>query len=100
MRIVLLIIITFFLTSFNLTKTPLQKVHTVEMPITSEHNKPDVEQHYEETRLENVPTFEPIEQTLSGMEQINPHKKDIITIIDFTPPSTEKRMVVLNLDSK
>lgn len=100
MRIVLLIIITFFLTSFNLTKTPLQKVHTVEIPITSEHNKPDFAQLYEEIQLENVLNFEAFEQALSGMEKINPDKKDIITIIDFTLPSTEKRMVVLNLDSK
>lgn len=100
MRIVLFIIITFFLTSFNLTKTTQPTARTVEIPTISESKKPDFAQLYEEIQLENILSFEAFEQALSGMEKINPDKKDIITIIDFTLPSTEKRMVVLDLKSK
>ncbi|SRR5690606_1433466 len=96
MRIILLIIITFLLTSFNLSKrTPV-----VELPMVSENNKVNFTQLYEEIQLENILKFEAFEQALVGLEKINPEKKDIITVIDFTLPSTEKRMVVLDLESK
>ncbi len=61
----------------------------------------DVQQLYQECSLENVLSFDVFRLAMTGFEKINdvPNKK-IITIIDFTKPSTRERFFVIDLESK
>ncbi|QBQ43018.1 murein L,D-transpeptidase catalytic domain family protein [Sphingobacterium psychroaquaticum] len=42
--------------------------------------------------------FEAFEQALQGYNTLHPRNRDILSIIDFTLPSTKKRMVVLDMN--
>ncbi|MGO1243769.1 MULTISPECIES: murein L,D-transpeptidase catalytic domain family protein [Sphingobacterium] len=55
---------------------------------------------YENMKLAGVLNFDAFEQALQGYEQLNPSKKNILTVIDFTLPSSEKRMVVIDMDNQ
>lgn len=52
---------------------------------------------YTETGLEKVVSFAAFEQALAGYACIERKNKDIVTIIDFSKPSTEKRLAVLDM---
>ena len=74
--------------------------------IISLSNKPvtdniDAKQLWVESRLEGVISFEVFNFALLGYQHIdNLPKKSIITIIDFSKPSTEKRFFVIDLENK
>jgi hypothetical protein len=52
-------------------------------------------------RLEGVIPFDIFNTAVSGLHQIkNPGKKNIVSIIDFTRPSTEKRFYLIDLEHK
>lgn len=55
---------------------------------------------YQEMKLDGILKWDAFEQALQGYESLKPKKQDIITVIDFTLPSTEKRMYVLDLKAK
>lgn len=55
---------------------------------------------YEEMKLEGIMKWNAFEEALQGYENLGPTKRDIITVIDFSLPSTEKRMYVLDLKAK
>lgn len=52
-------------------------------------------QLYEEMRLDQWVCFDAFMQGLRGSEKIDRKNKDILTLIDFSKPSTAERMVVL-----
>ena len=106
MRTYILIFIAVLFSSFYLITT--QENHlTDKAPQNTQiaqENKTlsPIEQLYQEFGFESnqVLNYKAFEQALLGFEQINPKVKDIITIIDFTLPSTQKRMFVLDLVNK
>lgn len=56
---------------------------------------------YKQLGLENQLNFQVFEKALKGMNQLNSLKnKNILTIIDFSKPSTEKRFFVVDLQKK
>ena len=55
---------------------------------------------YQEMELEGIIKWNAFQEALQGYGKLKPKKRDIITIIDFTLPSTEKRMYVLDLKAK
>lgn len=55
---------------------------------------------YREMKLENILNYEAFLQAIAGYNKIEKKKKEIITVIDFTRPSTEKRFYVLDLKHK
>jgi hypothetical protein len=56
---------------------------------------------YEEIGLEESKLqFEAFEKAMIGYENLDLKNKDIITVIDFTLPSTEKRMHVIDMKNK
>lgn len=57
-------------------------------------------QLYDELQLEDMLTYKAFEQAISGHEKIEVSNSDIITIIDFTKPSTEKRLFVIDLKKR
>ena len=59
-----------------------------------------VEKLYHQIGWEGKLKFEAFEMALSGFENIALPNRDIITIIDFSLPSTDERMYVLDLENK
>ncbi len=55
---------------------------------------------YDSMRLQSVLNYEAFEQAIVGHQTIPVKNKDILTVVDFTLPSTEKRMYVLDLKNK
>lgn len=103
MRVYILIIIAILFSSFYLNmahenQTKPQTTHIALESKTLSHTQ----QLYQEFGFDRNPIlkFKAFEQAIQGFEQINPKVKDVITIIDFTLPSTQKRMFVLDLINK
>ncbi|MBC2856784.1 MAG: murein L,D-transpeptidase catalytic domain family protein [Cetobacterium sp.] len=55
---------------------------------------------YKEMNLENVVNYDVFKSALEGFYKIKDRKKEIVTIIDFTKPSTKERFYVLDLKEK
>ncbi|MDD3039863.1 murein L,D-transpeptidase catalytic domain family protein [Bacteroides sp.] len=58
------------------------------------------EQLYEEMGLEGMVNFIAFRQAVAGYNQIHEKKKPILTLIDFSKPSTEKRLFVFDIEKK
>lgn len=61
---------------------------------------PDPYQLFTEMGLENIVNFVAFQQAAIGYSQIKEKKKEIITLIDFTKPSTEERFYVLDMKNR
>lgn len=59
-----------------------------------------IEQMYHDMHLDSILKFEAFEQALQGRNLLSLDNKDTITVIDFSLPSTEKRLYVLDLRNK
>jgi len=57
-------------------------------------------QLYTEMQLENIVNYTAFKQALTGYYKITTERNDIITLIDFTKPSTEERFYVLDIKQK
>ena len=55
---------------------------------------------YEQMKLEGIIDFNAFESAYLGYKKLNNNKNNLLTIIDFNLPSTEKRMYVLDLSKK
>src|SRR5690606_26285652 len=55
---------------------------------------------YRKMNLEFVLQYEAFEQAMQGYRTLQPRRDHILTVIDFTLPSTEKRMVVLDMKNE
>lgn len=57
----------------------------------------DTYQLYTEMNLDSIVDYTLFEQAMEGYNLIKEKKKEMITLIDFTKPSTEERLYVLDL---
>lgn len=55
---------------------------------------------YSELNLEKEICYKAFDQAMQGYKKLRVKNKDIVTLIDFTKPSTEKRLIILNLKEK
>lgn len=55
---------------------------------------------YDEMRLDGIVDYTAFEQVMQGYKRIDGIRKEIITLVDFTKPSTQKRLYVLDLKNK
>lgn len=55
---------------------------------------------YQEIALEGKLKYEAFEMAMNGYQNMSFKNKDIITVIDFSLPSTDKRMLVIDLKNK
>lgn len=97
MRILLILSISLLLTSFKIPRT---SPTTIPVSTAAPSNTSVHLQLFEDFGLEQMISVEAFEYAMQGAEHIDSKKEDIITIIDFSLPSTAKRMVVLNLATK
>jgi len=63
-------------------------------------SKSKAEQLYEELNIAHILKYEAFELAMQGFEKLDFKNKNIISIIDFTLPSTEKRLYVIDLAQK
>ena len=55
---------------------------------------------YHEMALAGTIDYAVFERAIAGYNRMGGHDKDILTVIDFTKPSTEKRLFVIDLKLK
>jgi hypothetical protein len=68
-------------------------------PVTT-HVVDDCYSLYSEMKLDNIINYAVFEKAINGYKKIELKNKDIITLIDFSKPSTEERLYVLDLKQK
>lgn len=88
------------LTSFS-TYTARENgpAHTAKAAFLSDHRLEAISL-YTSFGLDSLLPLEAFEQALTGYQQMEHPKKNMLTIIDFTKPSTEKRMFVLDMENR
>lgn len=75
---------------------PTEPDQTVtDAPVLSES-----ERLYNEIQLEGILDFEAFDQALIGYNTLDVKNKDILTVIDFSKPSTQERMYVIDMKNK
>jgi hypothetical protein len=62
--------------------------------------KIDSRKLYRQMKLEKKISFPAFDQAITGYNKLNPKNKNIITLIDFSRPSTQKRLFVLDIKNK
>lgn len=88
-----------FFVIFILLLTPLYNFH-ITSSVPAALTLPDSHQLYTDIGLENIVNYKAFEQALIGYNKITTKKKEIVTLIDFTKPSTEERLYVINVKEK
>lgn len=94
-----LFLLLFFLPLSNVstrTSMPEKNAGT----LFSASDKMDGEQLFEEMQLGGVVNFLAFRQAVAGYNKIEEKSKSILTLIDFTKPSTEKRLFVFDMKEK
>ena len=64
------------------------------------HEVSSCRQLYQEMQLEGVVNFEAFEQAITGYHKIEDKTKEILTLVDFSKPSTEERFYVFDMRHK
>ena len=67
---------------------------------TQSETKTDNRSLYQEMELDGLISFTAFDQAMVGYAKIEAAKKGIITVIDFSKPSCDKRMAVIDLKQK
>lgn len=60
----------------------------------------EIAEKYDNCKLEGIISYNIFNMAMIGYENIEPKNKDILTIIDFSKPSTEKRFYLIDLKSE
>lgn len=86
----------------DISKLPSKKktLDTLNTTFTIVQVSSEAEKLYSAINLKGIVKFEAFEQAFHGYHQLPIRNKDIMTIIDFTLPSTEKRMYVIDMKAK
>ena len=67
---------------------------------TERSSVPNSRALYHEMALAGTIDYAVFERAIAGYNRMGGHDKDILTVIDFTKPSTEKRLFVIDLKLK
>ena len=97
MRILLLSIIFFVSTALTFpigTKESLKGITHIDFSSSNSQLL------YEQMKLEELMHFEVFEAAITGYKKLNNLNNNLLTVIDFNLPSTEKRLFVLDLAKK
>lgn len=92
----LLIILTLSIfTSCHTTFYAHNKIH-----LDGKTMEGEIANKYENCSLEGLVSYDIFKIAMIGFKNIEPENKDILTIIDFSKPSTEKRFYLIDLKSE
>lgn len=64
------------------------------------YSENEIQTLYEEMNLEGKLNYQAFEQGLKGMNQVENRSNNILTVVDFSKPSNEKRLYILDMDKK
>ncbi len=78
---------------------PLNKPYISSSSMSSKVLPPDY-QFYTDMQLDNIISFNAFEQAMKGYNQIKNKNREILTLIDFTKPSTDQRLYVIDMQKK
>lgn len=90
-----IIYILLFLLPAGYSATTIDKEPVLLIPTISE-----CEKLYADMQLENIVNYAAFEQAFIGYNKIEEKNRNIITLIDFTKPSTKERLYVLDIEQK
>ena len=95
----------FLLMALNTALSSKEELKTTDQQTTTHHinverQRTDVDSLYDEMNLGPVLKYEAFRQAMEGRKELPIQNKNIMTVIDFSLASTEKRLVVLDLDRK
>ncbi|NDV46924.1 hypothetical protein D0T49_07670 [Paludibacter sp. 221] len=68
--------------------------------ISPNQRKFEIKSVYSDLNLNGLLDYKAFEQAYMGFENIKGKKKDILTLIDFSKPSTEERLFVIDMKQK
>ena len=68
--------------------------------VIPENELTDGEVLFEEMNLGGIVNFPAFRQAVQGYNKIEQKKKPVLTLIDFTKPSTEKRLFVFDMKER
>lgn len=88
------IFLTVFLTFLPLLGQPRTGCPEIKMPHTAAHTAAAL---YEDLQLEGKLSEEALRLAVAGYEKITGRKRDVLTVIDFSKPSTEERLFVIDM---
>ncbi|HLS94438.1 MAG TPA: murein L,D-transpeptidase catalytic domain family protein [Sphingobacterium sp.] len=101
MRSLIFIVLTGLFVSYIPTTLTHSKTETPKpISIEKEEVKSEAQLLYDRMHLQSILKFEAFEQALHGYHTLRPKKAGVLTVIDFTLPSTDKRMVVLDMEKE
>ncbi len=89
----------FFFVPFNRTAVNTIANNAYLLPETTSE-APTGEQLFEEMQLQGLVNFVAFQQAVAGYNRIKEKSKPILTLIDFSKPSTAKRFYVFDLEKK
>lgn len=78
------------------------KLQTLQVPLPEAPEIVEVkcQKLYDEIGLEDIVNYKAFEQAILGFHLVDRKNKDIIAVIDFSKPSTEERLYVIDLQEK
>ncbi|MCC8134837.1 MAG: murein L,D-transpeptidase catalytic domain family protein [Tannerellaceae bacterium] len=78
------------------------KLQTLQVPLPEAPEIVEVkcQKLYDEIGLEGIVNYKAFEQAILGFHLVDRKNKDIIAVIDFSKPSTEERLYVIDLQEK
>ena len=88
------IFLTVFLTFLPLLGQPRTGCPEIKTPHTAAHTAAAL---YEDLQLEGKLSEEALRLAVAGYEKITGRKRDVLTVIDFSKPSTEERLFVIDM---
>ncbi|MCD7899296.1 MAG: murein L,D-transpeptidase catalytic domain family protein [Bacteroides sp.] len=94
MKSLLVLLLLFMAPAFYFVKQVNEK------PIVQAIPRSGTYQLYTEMHLNNVIDYAIFKRAMEGYKKIEEKKKELITLIDFTKPSTEERLYVLDMKEK
>lgn len=84
----------------SLAVSPFAFAHQSEKTTETKATKQLVEKTYKEAQLEGVIDFNLFNDAFLAYKKTSDRKKPLLTIIDYSKPSTEKRFYVVDIDKK
>ena len=82
-----------------LAETPSRVPVSEPVSVASTPETDEVDQLFDDMHLDGIVSYTAFRQAVTGYRKIEQKSKSIMTLIDFSKPSTEKRLYVLDMKS-
>ncbi len=76
------------------------RLSSLDLENTAVYMVSECKEMYVSMHLENKVSFKAFEQAYNGWKKISSNKRNVLTLIDFTKPSTQERLYVLDMKQK